>query len=203
MKFLSILNMIEVFILLVLINCASFPIIEDNHILIGEISNKERSVIIFKNFYRDIEIKEKSNDNKRFSFRIKSVYDPSEEDLKRNIYKEFKDPVETKNVGAPLVCIEPVGPAFVANNTSLSAEKKNLFSGNDLIIDKGTVLTLKNEQKLAQIYTVSEIMQFAHSSLHNLCIMYGNRVINQKEYDKKYESFTRDIKTLLSEVTKE
>jgi hypothetical protein len=117
--------------------------------------------------------------------------------------KEKKEFVFSNEESAPLICIEPIGPAYSLNNSKLTGDKRNLLSlPNIASADKGYSVTFSNDQAIAQIYSVSEIMQYAHSSLFNLCLMYGNRVLTQGKYETQHRELKNTIECLIERVTK-
>jgi len=75
-------------------------------------------------------------------------------------------------------CIEAVGPAAMQDNRSLSLA--TTFPQAPV----GKVeIEYKNQETLAQIYTVSDILQFGHVALFRLCEARGNNVINNDKYE--------------------
>lgn len=104
---------------------------------------------------------------------------------------------------APMICIEPIGPAYTMNNSKLSGDKKNILSLPNIgTLDKGYNVTFSNDQAMSQIYTVSDVMQYAHASMFNLCLMYGNQVLTQDKYEESYKNLKVSIESLIETVMK-
>lgn len=167
--------------------------------------NDERAIVAFKDFYNDVTLEDSSQVNKKNEITIQVRNGETEsisklhDFLKKNI--GFKI---TAYKGAPLICIEPIGPAYSLNNSKLSADKKNSLSlPNVASLDKTQTITVSNDQSMAQIYTVSDIMQYAHASMFNLCLMYGNRILTKSEYEAKLKEQNSIILELMKQITKQ
>ena len=103
---------------------------------------------------------------------------------------------------APLICIEPIGPALTMNKTDISNDKRNLLTIDKLgSSDKGDKVEIVNTQSLGQIYTVSDVMQYAHANMFNLCLMYGNRIIEKDKYEDLLEDLNDSVTKMLGKIT--
>ncbi|MBP6740618.1 MAG: hypothetical protein KA146_11540 [Leptospiraceae bacterium] len=192
--------------------------------------NDERAIVIFKDFYKDVTINNKKTGTvlgwfgTKTKFRLlndlNGVSHQTLIDTKLDSKKVDGHSLKTiselnlfliqnpdfelsSEESSPLICIEPIGPAYSLNNSKLTGDKRNLLSLPNIgSVDKGYSVTFSNDQALAQIYTVSDVMQYAHSSMFNLCLMYGNRVLPQDKYEESYQKLRTSIESLIEKVTK-
>lgn len=83
-------------------------------------------------------------------------------------------PAGTSPSGGPHICLEYASPAEKLHDREASLSIP--------IGEKSAEAKYANAESLAQIYSVSEIMQFGHAALYRLCEASGNQVLDRDEY---------------------
>lgn len=214
--------LISLVFLINLANCKTLHFFTNEHLYETTERNDERTIVEFKDFYSDVVISKKDDKSIKLRFRFvndyKSLVDTNSTSLNNDIktdknkdlnpintFKDLSEFLEKNNQfeivsmkQSPLICIEPVGPAYTMNNLKLSIENKDTINiPNVGGTEKLQKVNLDYYQSLAKIYNVSDIMQYGHASLHNLCIMYGNRVINSKDYKDILSTINNNISNMI------
>lgn len=85
----------------------------------------------------------------------------------------------------PVVCLEPIGPA--------AKERTLIMSGSS----GDAKASIDYHDKIVTLYTVTEVMQFGHLTMFNLCQMYGNGVINKEQYAFLHSTAMANMRDLL------
>jgi hypothetical protein len=88
------------------------------------------------------------------------------------------------------ICLEYASPA-----EELDSRKVGLTVP---IGDQPVNLSYESSQSLAQLYSVSEIMQFGHASLYRLCEAAGNGMIDPKQYGTLFRSTIDQVNDLIA-----
>ncbi|WCL51474.1 hypothetical protein [Leptospira sp. GIMC2001] len=98
----------------------------------------------------------------------------------------------------PYSCIEFTGPGAREHNLTASQTISDVLKIPG-IAEKNETITniMQYNQKVVTMYTVTEVLQFGHAGLFNLCQAHGNGSISDAQYFENFAKLMTTIRRLL------